>query len=136
MKLAKVLLLMAGLCVFTVFLVLNAYVLIDRPLFPIATESLEYSFFVDDQLGFDIATDKLRLGAVRPGSLSRRTVEVYHPFASHVDVRVRGEGSRFLYPEFETYALVNGSAEVLFIVSPLDGAEHKEYAGKVFFYFT
>lgn len=133
MKLGHVLLLAAIVCLVTVIAITQLYYL-DRPLFVQDTTETEYIFFVADSAGFDVATDKLRLGAVAPGQRSQRVVTVHHASASSVSVRASGNGTEMLVFERE-HPLINGSADIQFAVVSTPDAELGEYTGVVRFYF-
>lgn len=136
MKIAHVLLLVAVVLLATIAAVSGAYLFLDRPLFAQATGEVEYLFTVEDIVGVDAQSDKLRMGAVGPGSRATRSMVVRYPSASDVHVRVRGPARGVLYPEQREYALVNGSANITFIAAPTNTTPHGTYEGVVKFYFT
>lgn len=135
MKPGRVVLLLMGVMLLTIFVILNTYMLLDRPLIIQGSEELPYFFSVDEAPGFDVANDVLRMGSVAPHSRARRTVTVQHGLAEEVHVRVRGPGYPYLAPEHPVYELVNGAVDIEFLVSVDDATPKGNYSGVVMLYF-
>lgn len=128
----------AGLCVLAALLsVASVWLVVERdvPSRVGAEQSqVEYVFFVNDSIGFDVARDKLRLGAVMPESRSRRNVSFSDPGASFVTASFSGRGSDWLSVQPRRAAFVNGSASLTVVVAPPFGAEFGVYRGNATFY--
>ena len=98
------------------------------------TQSVEYVFYVNETLGIDAASDKLRLGAVRPGARARRNVSFTDAEASVVTAQFSGPGSQWLRAEPSRARFVNGSASLRIVVEPARGAAEGRYTGSATFY--
>ena len=134
MNVTKLVLLLVGVAVLTVFATIQLFIILDRPLLVEDTARMEYSFQVADTAGFDVSTDKLRLGAITHGSRARRSITVAHESASEVHVRVRGPGQGLLTTD-PVHALINGSAEIEFVAAARPDTPFGTYEGWVYFYF-
>jgi len=105
MKLPALLFLLCMTVIITVGLVGLMYYLQGSAPLPKGTRTLAYMFTVNDTVGVDVGTDMLRLGAVKPGDSSWRTVTISDAISQAVvsnqtvkAVRVtsRGQGSEWL----------------------------------------
>lgn len=134
MNATKLALLLVGVAVLTVFATIQFFIIFDRPFFVEDTVRMEYSFHVADTAGFDVETDKLRLGAITHNSRARRSVTVSHENASEVHVRVRGPGQGLLTTD-PVHTLINGSAEIEFVAAAHPDTPLGTYEGWVYFYF-
>lgn len=97
-----------------------------------ADERVEYLFFVDETIGFDVESDLLRLGAVTPGGSATRSIHLQHPTATTAQARFIGEGNNWLYAQEASFE--EGVAQLkITLAVPIDAA-YGEYRGEVLVY--
>lgn len=103
--------------------------------FALARTTVPYQYRISTTSGFDLGNDSIRLGDVKPGTANRRHVELFHETATTLRVRIYGNGSEFLFPEYPEYALDGKPVNVTLIAAPPFDAPAGAYAGYVEFIF-
>ncbi|MFT4250352.1 MAG: hypothetical protein ACMXYD_03255 [Candidatus Woesearchaeota archaeon] len=94
-----------------------------------SSAQIPYHFVVDETIGFDVATDALRFGALASGSIGTRDVHIEQPGV--YAIRIRGEGAEYM--STPTPRTSKNQTTITFTVRIPEGAAKQEYTGTIHF---
>lgn len=96
------------------------------------TQETSYVFSVNQSIGFDGATDVMRLGSVIPGASARRDITITDE-GSSVTTTFSGLGSEWLYAQPSKAQLVDGQATITILLATPENATVGRYEGAITF---
>ena len=97
------------------------------------TQETSYVFSINQSIGFDVASDVVRLGAVTPGATARREVTIDSDTGSYITTTFSGPGSEWLYAQPSRAEIQNGTAKISIVLNPPENATFGRYEGTIVF---
>jgi|SRR3989344_970992 len=97
-------------------------------------KEIEVNAILDDNIGFDLSTDKLSFGKVIVENGASRSIllQNYYPYKVKIIIDSSGEISDYLFVSENEFILIPGETKkIIFTVFFPEGSELKMYGGKI-----